>query len=241
MKRIQRALWLVLALSAGPAMATVHIRDVTLDTAATFSNAQMLNNLQAKVRFQWDDVTPDVLIIDLTNTSTGVPAGFSNSDQILTGISFNLGGPMIVGGSVELAPGGTSFNMDIPVTGGDDLSGEWGYGNGGGSGLLTNSVSTSASRTTPFGGTNLDGPVSLAGPQGGVTTNPPLIPVGGLGVVADTIIITLQLDSPLDDLLFVEIGGVVAEFGSDAAHVVPIPEPATWILMIGALALLRRR
>jgi hypothetical protein len=229
--------WVV---SAGPAMATVHIQEYTLDTPALHSQTQELNNLQATVRFTWNDALADVLIIDLTNSSTGVPAGFSNSDQILTGISFDLGAPMIIGGSVVLAPGGTSFNMDTPVTGGADLSGEWGYGNTAGTGLLAHSASTLATHAVPFGGLNLDGPENLDGPQAGITTNPPLILVDGLGVVAESIIITLQLDMPLEDLLFVE-RGIIAEFGSDAAHVTPIPEPATGLLMIGTLVLLRRR
>ena len=35
-------------------------------------------------------IGPDELKIVLTNTSTGVPAGFAKSDQLLTGVSFDL-------------------------------------------------------------------------------------------------------------------------------------------------------
>jgi hypothetical protein len=109
-----------------------------------------------------------------------------------------------------------------------------------GTGLLTNFVSAHSSQATPFGGPNLDGPIGLDGPQAGISTIPPLVPPGGIGAVADSVIISLQLDSPLTDLDFLDENGVMAEFGSDAAHVVP--EPAALALMIlGGFALIRRR
>lgn len=212
--------------------------------------------LSARAVFSLDPGSPMELGIELTNTSTGVPAGFDNGDQLLTAISFDFGGPgeaagdpQILSGSVAIGPGGRSVNFDSvdeQLGPGADVSGEWGYGNGGGSGLLANMVSSSSSGTTAFGGENLDGPKSLDGPQGGICTDPPLVAIGGLGAVADTVVITLVLDSPLADLGFLADNGVLAEFGSDAAFLIPpsdpVPEPVLLpLLAAGAPAGFGRR
>ena len=58
--------------------------------------------------------------------------------------------------------------------------------------------------------------------------------------VADSVIITITLDSGLSNLDFLDDNGVLAEFGSDAAYVVP--EPASIVLFgLAGLALLRKR
>jgi hypothetical protein len=142
---------------------------------------------------------------------------------------------------VVIGPGGQSINFDQinpQLVAGADVSGEWGYGNTGGTGMLTNIVSTNAAKATKFPGANLDGAPTLDGPQGGICTNAPLVPLGGLGAIADSVVITLTLDTPLANLNFLE-NGVVAEFGSDAAFV---PEPASICLLgLGMLTLLRKR
>ncbi len=185
---------------------------------------------------------PTELEIILINTSTGVPALFDSSDQLLTGISWDFGMAVVATtGTVVIGPGGYSLNFDQIVTQlgpGADVSGEWGYGNTGGTGMLTNIVSTNAAKVTQFPGANLDGAPTLDGPQAGICTNPPLIPLGGLGAIADSVVITLTLDTALANLNFLE-NGVVAEFGSDAAF---IPEPTTICLLgFGALPLLMKR
>ncbi len=190
-------------------------------------------------------INSDELKIVLTNTSTGVPAGFDNSAQLLTGISFDLGGPGITGGSVVIGPNAAdiSINFDNVVSqlgNGDDVSSEWGYGNNvTTTGMLVNMVSATTSQMTAFSsGPNLDGPAGLDGPQGGLLANPGIIALGGLGAIQNSVVITLNLNSDLSDLGFLE-NGVIVEYGSDAAFV---PEPTTVaLLVLGSISLIRRR
>ena len=200
------------------------------------------DGLSASADFTLNNSTE--LQITLINNSTGVPAGFDSSDQLLTGISWDFGmaavgatGTVVIG----LDPNDRSINFSLidPQLGpGADVSGEWGYGNTGGTGMLTNIVSTNAAKATRFSDTNLDGPLSLDGPQAGICTDPPQVSLGGLGAVTDSVVITLTLDTSLANLNFLE-NGVVAEFGSDAAFV---PEPTTICLLgFGSLSLILRR
>ena len=197
------------------------------------------DGLSASADFTLNNSTE--LQITLINNSTGVPAGFDSSDQLLTGISWDFGMAVGATGTVVIGPGGRSINfnhIDPQLGAGADVSGEWGYGNTGGTGMLTNIVSTNAAKATRFSGANLDGPLELDGPQGGICTDPPWVSLGGLGAVADSVVITLTLDTSLYDLNFLE-NGVVAEFGSDAAFV---PEPTTICLLgFGSLSLILRR
>ncbi|MHC4069315.1 MAG: XDD4 family exosortase-dependent surface protein [Planctomycetota bacterium] len=199
------------------------------------------SGLGARAIFTLDSGSPTELTIKLVNISTGVPAGFDNAGQLLTGVSWDFGQAVeATSGTAVIGPGGYSINFDqiSPQLGaGADVTGEWGYGNSGGTGMLTNSVSVMSAQVTAFGGTNLDGPVGLDGPQAGIATDTPLVDLGGLGAVADSVIITLTLDTSLDNLDFLEENGVIAEFGSDAAFV---PEPAT-VALLGFGALLLRR
>ena len=222
-----------------------------VSTTIDFVNS---DGLGAQATFSFDDaVNSDILTIELSNTSTDVPDGFDSADQLLTSISFDLGllgnnvaDPTIDSGAVEIGLGSVSLNfkpsggtlLDPQLIAGDDVSGEWGYGNIGTTGLLPNIVSVNASHTTAFGPTNLDGPDGLDGPQGGIAADPPLVSIGGLGVISDSVVITLALSSDLSDLSFLNNGAIV-EFGSDAAF---IPEPATVVLLaVGALSLIRKR
>lgn len=207
------------------------------------------SGLSARAIFTLDTANPTELKIELINKSTGVPAGFDNSDQLLTAISFDFGQPgyngdtVINGGTVVIGPGGQSLNFNqitTQLTAGDDVSGEWGYGNMDGTGLLTNFVSANRGGATAFGGTNLDGPDSIDGPQAGISTDPPRLALDGLGAIADSAIITVTLDTALSDLDFLAENGVMAEFGSDAEFLVP--EPATVALLgLGVLRLVRMK
>ena len=74
--------------------------------------------------------------------------------------------------------------------------------------------------------------------------DPPLIPLGNKGAVFNSVVIDLILDKPLSGLDFLYTNGVIVEYGSDAAFLVP--EPSTLALLIlGSLVLfgprLRRR
>jgi hypothetical protein len=239
-----------------PAEGTIVTQICNLDVAVAASPVQNLNGLSAKAIFTYDTLLPNVLKIELFNTSTGLPVfvtGSDNANQLLTSISFDLGtpglgGPQIISGSVIIGPAGRSVNFDKITTQlgpGGTVSGEWGCGNSGGASLLSNFVSTMAAhKTKKFDNTNLDDAAGLEGPQGGIfalktgTTNP-LVPLGGLGAIADSIVITLNLSSSPGNLDFLK-NGVVAEFGSDGAFVVP--EPATLALFgLGVLVLLIKR
>lgn len=228
--------------------ATIVTETIDLDAPDITSPAQNLNGLSAQAIFTFDTDNPTELLITLSNTSTGVPTGFSNADQLLTGVSFDFGLPgvdnsvTILGGSAEVGAGGVSINFNNVITqlvAGDDLSGEWGYSDMDYLGLLPNFVSGNTSQNTSFGGANLDGPVDLNGPQAGIATATPQVAMAGLGAIADSIVIKLNLDTALSNLDFLE-NGTVAEFGSDAAFVTP--EPTTLAtLAFGSLALFRKR
>jgi hypothetical protein len=227
-------------------LCSANAKAVIVDLATSLDPAFDPDGLSAQATFTL--ISPTVLTIELTNTSTGVPTGFDNSDQILTGLSFDLGGPTITAGTVIIGPGSRSINFsEISTQLGpdDDVSCEWGYGNIGSTNMMLNMVSTNTSHMTRFdeSDNNLDGPYNIDGPRSGLvaldTDDLPLIDIGGLGAIGDSIIITLTLSDGLTNYDFLD-NGVIAEFGSDAAFLVP--EPATIILLgLGTMVLLKKR
>jgi len=228
--------------AAGLVITTIVAQSVSAGTIVLLSDP---SGLSAELEFTL--VNPTTLEIRAKNTSTGVPGGFSNSDQILTGVSWDFGvlgedptDPLITGGSVMTGPTSASVNFDITNVGSNaDVSGEFGYSNMDGSGGLTNVLTSNKAQATPFGGANLDGPANIDGPQGGLVASTPLVALGGLGAINDEYIATLTLDKPLADLSFLTLNPVRVEFGSDAAFV---PEPASLgLLALGGTALLKRR
>ncbi|MFG0305628.1 MAG: XDD4 family exosortase-dependent surface protein [Phycisphaerales bacterium JB040] len=194
-------------------------------------------------------INPTTLEVRLKNTSTGVPSGFSNSDQLLTGVSWDFGAPgqgigdnTITGGSVVIGPSSASVDFDTGSYGaGTDVSGEFAYGNMDGTGLLENFFSTNTAQATPFGGANLDGPVNIDGPQPGLISNAFSLPLGGLGAIRDEVIATLTLSQALADTSFLQ-NGVRVEFGSDAYFItVPAPTSAALLGLAGLVGARRRR
>lgn len=162
------------------------------------------------------------LAIRLRNRSSAIPMGFSNSDQILTGLSFDLGAPgsndsdpKIVSGTARTGPMSASLNFDITNVGANaDVSGEWGYSNSPTTMTYQNFVSANQSMSIPFGGANLDGTVNLSGPQGGLVSTVYLA-LGGLGAIQDEVVVVVDLDEMIPDLAFLDNGARV-EYGSDA-------------------------
>lgn len=197
----------------------------------------------------------DTLRIVVENTSTAWPSWMpaDSSNQILTSISFELpAGLEIVGGSAILGDGAVTIDFDdvgSQLSAGDDVSGEWGFGNDGGKvNLARNFITAMTNHSTAFGGANLDGPSNLNGPQGGLVANPLLFSLGGLGAIRGPVVFELHINGQFD-LLQVTRGNI--EFGSDAAFVGPgtveqVPEPTTaTLLALGGVAFaggwLRRR
>jgi hypothetical protein len=187
-------------------------------------------------------IGPFELEVRYKNLSTGVPFGFSNSDQILSGVSWDFGDPgfngdsLIIGGTATTGPTSASLNFDVLDVGANaDVSGEFGYGNMDGTGALTNFVSSNSAQATPFGGANLDGPVNIDGPQGGLVASPAVIPLGGLGAIQNEVIVRLFLDPlmpSLDNLDFLTENSVRFEFGSDAKFFTIVPEPSSVALAV---------
>ncbi len=211
------------------------------------------SGLSAEAEFTLLD--PMTIEIRLRNTSTGVPMGFDNSDQILTGVSWDFGhvgfngDAMITGGTVVIGPTSNSVNFEIGNSGvvdygpGTDVSGEYGYGNMDGTGAFTNFITAHHSQATPFMGMNLDGPGNIDGPEGGLVASPPVLPLGGLGAIEDEIIATITISLPLasESEIFGDLGLVRVEWGSDAAFIT-VPEPGSLgLLLLGGLVLMRRR
>jgi len=236
---MRRVLSVVLALSA--------VNTVCADVFV-FSDP-LLPGLLAEVEFTLLD--PTSLRVRISNVSTGVPTGFSNSDQLLTGVSWDFGlkgacagDPTITGGTMLIAPDSLALNFSTGAYGpGADVSGEWGYGDTGGSGALTNFVTTNAAHATRFVGANLDGPSGLSGPQGGLAALPPAVSLGGLGAIQHEVIATLTLSAPLGNLHFLHQNGLRVEFGSDAAFI-EVPEPAaggSFVAIALSLIAARRR
>lgn len=193
---------------------------------------------------EFDLLNPTTLQVRLRNTSTGVPVGFDSADQLLTSCAFLLnGGVTITGGSVFTGATSASVNFDITNVGASaDVSGEWGYGNVGntGYGALLQSFSSNNAQVDPFGGANLDGRTNLDGPQGGLVANPALVALGGLGAIQDEVIATLNLSAAIADLSFLS-NGVIIEFGSDAAFLVPAPGALALLGLAGLVGARRRR
>ena len=201
------------------------------------------SGLGAEAEFSF--LNPTTLQVRLKNTSTGVPGGFESSDQLLTSVSWTFkNGITITGGTVFTGPTSQSLNFSILNVGANaDVSGEWGFGNGGATGLGMNYISSNAAGTTPFGGANLDATVNIDGPQAGLVANPALVPLGGLGAIENEIIATLTLSAVYSEaqlLADLVANGSIVEFGSDAAF---LPGPAAFaaIGIAGILAGRRRR
>ncbi len=201
------------------------------------------SGLGAEAEFSF--VNPTTLQVRLKNTSTGVPGGFDSADQLLTSVSWTFkGGITITGGTVFTGSSSASLNFSILNVGSNaDVSGEWGFGNGGTTGLGLNYLSTNVAGTTPFGGANLDATVNIDGPQAGLVADPALVPLGGLGAIQDEVVATLTLSGAYSEVLLAAdllANGSNVEFGSDAAFVPGVPGPGA-LAVIGVAGILAGR
>ena len=113
-------------------------------------------------------------------------------------------------------------------------SGEWGVTVGGeapiGNGDVYDFASVITAQVTALSGPNRDDPLSLDGPQAGLLKDSAAR--GGLGIVDNGVLLTLQLSGGITDAEFAALGGTsVVEWGSDAAFS-KVPEPSS-ILLLG--------
>jgi hypothetical protein len=192
-------------------------------------------------------VNPTTLEIRLQNTSTG---GLTGAGGILTGVSWDFGlagighpGEVtITGGTIVIGASSFSVNFDTGSYGaGADVSGEWGYSNIDGTGMLWNFISANRANVSPIGGgANLDGPTSIDGPQGGLASAWSAAFLGGLGAIQDEVVATLTLSTGISDLDFLDANGVRFEWGSDALFL-DVPAPGAAFILATPLVLGRRR
>lgn len=196
------------------------------------------SGLKAAATFTFDPLTPNQLAIKLANVSTSLPGSFDSADMLLTSISFKLPtGVNILSGGAFISAGSNSVNFSTGYYGpGSNVSPEWGYGNGGTTGLMSHFVTAMQAGSTKFAPGNLDGPVVLDGPQGGLVADPFVGNLGGLGAIRNSIDVFLTLSSPLSNLNFLDLGAIV-EWGSDAEFttVTLVPAPAAALLALMGL------
>jgi hypothetical protein len=209
----------------------------------------------ATAEFSFDDATTlRIILTETTPVSVTLPTA---ADGILTSVGFLLpDSAVIVGGSATIAAGSSSVGFDnvggTQLTGGDDVSGEWGATVGGekpiGNGSNYDFASGNTAQVTAFGGTNRDGPAVLDGPQGGLLDDS--ASRGGLGVIDNAIVLLLTLDadpgtlgnqglSAAQQTAFLSSLATtsIVEWGSDFAFGTPdgqifSPEPSSFVLAV---------
>ena len=218
---------------------------------AVVANAELVNfgTGVLKATADFTRLDSNTLQIVLTNTSTGFIIGSDDRDRLLAGLAFKLptGVDVMAGSSAMVTAGSSSGgSFDTPVTGGADLSTEWGYGAGGlafGSSLddFEDAVSTiGSSGIVKFSsGPDLDGPAGLNGPASGLLSSNPAAGLsgGGLGYISDSATFTLKLSGiGIEDLSFLKDGAIIM-FGSHAASIPSIPVPAPGAALLAMIGL----
>lgn len=229
------------------ALASVAAADVIVDYTfdAGGSTSDPLNGLSARGTFSRSG---NQLMILLENTSTGVPASFTTAASLLVSVGMNLpdGVAFLSGDAAEIGVGSVGIGSWAGRVAGDSVAEQWLWTNGFGADLLAD-YSQIISTSDGQGGaavTRFDGVVGglVGGPFGGIAAEPPVLTIPGQQpAVSDAIWFELTLTAPITDLQLAELADAsIVEFGSDARYLT-VPEPATGLLALCGLALLRRR
>jgi hypothetical protein len=214
----------------------------------------------ATADFMFTDATHLQIILTETTPAAALDSSRNPAAAILTSIGFHLpGSTAITGGTVTVGPGSVSFGFRPGCAGGatsqcdagETVSREWGATRNGtdqpiGNGLNYDFVSTGTAQVTPFAGDNRDGPAVLSGPQGGLLDDSAPTQRGGQGVIDNSVIILLSLNSSVsatDQAAFLTSlccgrSASVVEWGSDDAFGTAVPESGTAVPEPGTLLLL---
>jgi hypothetical protein len=229
------------------ALASVAAADVIVDYTfdAGGSTSDPLNGLSARGTFSR---TGDQLAVVLENTSTGVPDSFMAADSLLVSVGMNLpdGVAFLSGDAAEIGVGSVGIGSWTGRVAGDSVAEQWLWTNGFGGDLLEGYAQIISTSDGQGGAavTRFDGLVGgmVGGPFGGIAAEPPVLTIPDQQPAAsDSIRFELTLTAPITDLQLADLAdGSIVEFGSDARYLT-VPEPATGLLTICGLALLRRR
>jgi hypothetical protein len=201
------------------------------------------------------DIVGGNLQITLTNTSLYDVTSPTGGGGILTALFFDfLPATILTPVSATLGSGSTVF---FGPDGGGNLGGEWAYGSGlmwapGSAGLGVSSSGLGLFGQANFNGGNLQGPTALDGLQYGITSagdnlttgNTPV--TGQFALIQNSVVFTLSGNPAFTTIEDYEISNVSFQYGTALCDPnvpgIPIPEPATGVLLIvGSMLLLTAR
>lgn len=228
------------------ALGVVARADVTVNYIldAGGENTEPLNGLSARATFTLSGSGTELTIL-LENTSTGVPASFDASDQLLSSLGMNLPVNILAGDWAVIGPGSVGLGVWSTRGPGDSVAEEWLWTNEFGGDLMEawqHVISTNEGQgggtTTRFDG----GTGTVAGPFGGIAADPPhrKIPDKQMAI-SDSAVFHLRLTAAMTEAQLLEAAnGSIVEFGSDQRYLL-VPEASSLLLLgLGALPLLRR-
>jgi hypothetical protein len=231
-------------LSATAAVTTVNY---TVDAGGNIPGP--LNGLRAQASFENSGKD---LIVRLTNTSTGVPAGFGVGESFLVSVGFNLPADVSIATAKTalIAPGSFGVASWSGRLAGASVAEEWLWTNDFGGDLMNSGQVNSARQVISTssgqgGGTSerFDGGTgTVNGPSGGIVAAPPIVSLPGSSMgVSNSIIFAVTLTRALTDAENNSVAqGSLVEYGSDARYL-RVPAPSSSLALIGAALIMGRR